>query len=231
MPNKYINRSNQNYWIIGVLSATLMFLVPMVGSVAGLGWVLPTTFAGWVVYLVVKAAAVGLNMMIFHHFILQSSVNIADDPNYLEAEQLLREVMPELDPMSPEEFFGREYKHKGVTLGITTLLSTVCITQAILSFDYITLITHIVVVIFAIFFGIDEMRKCESWWVKDYLIYARWYVNKKQKEKENAEKTYQRNKEVPETAIHTADDTVCANRGTSILESTNNNSNICGIPA
>lgn len=228
---KYINRTNQNYWIIGVLSATLMFLVPMVGSVAGLGWVLPTTFAGWVVYLVVKAAAVGLNMMIFHHFILQSRVNVADDPNYLEAERLLREVMPDLDPISPEEFLRREYKHKGITLGITTLLSTVCITQAILSFDYITLITHIVVVIFAIFFGIDEMRKCESWWVKDYLIYARWYVNKKQKEKEDAEKTYQCDKEVSKTAIHAEDDTVCAGWGTSVLEPADNNSNVCDIQA
>lgn len=179
---KYLNRNNQNYWVIGVLSLILMIFLPMAGSVAGLGWVFPTTTAGWIVYITTKLCATGLNMLIFHHFVIQARINIRDNANYLEAEKLLNGLMPDTTPIGPKEYFGKQYAKKGTTLAITTILSTVCITQAVLTFDYVSFIVHILVVIFAIVFGVQTMREDEEWWIRDYLIYARYMVQQKKKE-------------------------------------------------
>lgn len=205
----YITKQNQNYVIIGILSAILVIFLPLAGSVAGLGWVLPTTVVGWIVYVVTKLAATGLNMMIFHHFILQAKVNSKDHPSFLEAERLLRNFAPKTKPLSPEEFFGKQYKRKGTTLIITTLLSTICITQAVLTWNYMSFIVHILAVVFAIIFGIQTMREDEEWWTKDYLIYAQWYIeqNKINTEETPNEKSVASNQDEIAPALREGDDT------------------------
>lgn len=184
LDNKYINRNTQNYWMIGILSLILTVLLPMAGSsVAGLGWNFPNTAAGWAVYVSVKLAATGLNLMIFHHFVLQAKVNIQDDERFIRAEKLLQPHQVEGDPISPQDFFRKQYLNKGFTLTLTTLLSTVCITQAILTFDYVSFIVHIVAAVIAVIFGMDIMRKDEEFWVRDYPKYAEWYVSQQEKKK------------------------------------------------
>lgn len=209
-----LNRHTQNYWIIGILSLILTVFLPMAGSTTDLGWSFPTTVAAWIVYVVLKLAATGLNMMIFHHFVLQAKVNVANNPSFLEAEALLRNFNPTKNPQSPEEFFGQQYRRKGITLAITTLLSTVCITQAVLTFDYVSFIVHILAVVFAIIFGIQTMREDEEWWCKDYLIYAKWYVKQNKIEQEvvpenetTENEPVASNQDETAPALHEGDDT------------------------
>ena len=181
---RYLTKQNQNYWIIAILSVILVIFVPMAGSVAGLGWVLPTTLAGWIVYLVLKVTAVALNMMIFHSFVKQAKVNVKDHPKFLEAEALLQHYCETALPRSPKQFFSKQYKRKGTTLIITTLLSTICITQAVLTFDYISFIVHALAVVFAIIFGMQTMREDEDFWTGEYWNFAHWYVAEEEKKKQ-----------------------------------------------
>lgn len=58
-------RDYQNYIIIGVLSALAVFFLPMLGTEIGLGFVLPNTTAGWIVYTITKLAIVIINILIF----------------------------------------------------------------------------------------------------------------------------------------------------------------------
>lgn len=168
-----LKREQQNYIIIATLSAILVFFLPMCGSVAGLGWRFPTTVGGWIVYITTKLAACGINLLIFHHFVKQAKINIRDNEQYQEALRMLRETEPEEPPRSPHDYFKKQYLNKGFTLIITTLLSTVCITQAILTFDYIAMITHIITVVFGVVFGIMVMREDEEYWINEFYYYAK----------------------------------------------------------
>ena len=58
-------RQYQNYIIIGLLSALSIFFLPMLGSSIGLGFILPNTPAGWIVYVATKLCIVVINIMIF----------------------------------------------------------------------------------------------------------------------------------------------------------------------
>lgn len=75
----------QNYAIIAVASLFALFFIPMLGTEIGLAWVLPTTTAGWVVYIITKLLVAGLNVLIFHCFVQQAKVNSLNHPNYLLA--------------------------------------------------------------------------------------------------------------------------------------------------
>lgn len=167
------DKNTQNYFIIAILSAILVFFIPMCGSVAGLGWRFPDTVGGWVVYVTTKLAVCGINLLIFHHFVKQAKINIAENPNYIEAVKMLMLLEPETAPRAPKDFFAKQYLSKGASLVITTLLSTVCITQAILTFDYISMITHVITVVFGIIFGIMVMREDEEYWTNEFLFYAK----------------------------------------------------------
>jgi hypothetical protein len=58
-------RLYQNYIIIGILSAISVFFLPMLGSSIGMGFIVPNTVAGWIVYIATKLCIVTINILIF----------------------------------------------------------------------------------------------------------------------------------------------------------------------
>jgi len=76
------------YILIGVLSFVALVFLPFFGSEVGMGFVFPTTPAGWVVYLTQQALMAIVNILIFHSFICQSYVNVKDNPNYIKARDI-----------------------------------------------------------------------------------------------------------------------------------------------
>lgn len=168
-----IKREHQNYIIIAILSAILVLFLPMCGSVAGLGWRFPTTSGGWIVYVATKLAACGINLLIFHHFVKQAKINVANNDNFKKALELLCELEPEEAPRSPRDFFRKQYLNKGICLVLSTLLSTICITQAILTFDYIAMITHVITVVLGVVFGTMVMHDDEEYWTTEFYYYAK----------------------------------------------------------
>ena len=164
----------QYYAIIGIVSLIALFFLPMIGSEAGLKWNIPTTTIGWIIYITSKLIVSGTNILIFHCFILQGKTNITNHPNYLKAQELLLEVeSKEYCPRSPKKYHAGVYGKKGSTVFVTTLLSSIGLTQAILTFDLVVFLTYLFTVVGGVLFGILQMNQEEIYWTEEYLAYAK----------------------------------------------------------
>ena len=166
-------RQYQYYVIIGLLSCIALFFFPALGSEAGLGFVFPTTAAGWIVYVLTKLAVAALNIMIFHCFVLQAKLNIKDDDKYKEACRILAEHKTgNAIPQSPETYFHNLYRKKGLTVFFTSLVSAIGLTQAILAYDLVSMLTYLVTIVIGIITGILTMNATEDFWTSEYYEYA-----------------------------------------------------------
>lgn len=164
----------QYYVIIGVVSLVALLFLPMIGSEAELNWKLPNTAVGWIVYVFSKLLVAVLNILIFHCFILQGKLNIESNEKYIEANRILEVVydLKELAPKSPSEWKRNAYGKKGVTIFITSMLSAIGLTQAVLSFDWLSMLTYLFTVLMGIIFGILQMNATEVYWTTEYPQYA-----------------------------------------------------------
>ena len=185
-------RQWQNYTIIGVVSLFALFFLPMLGSEVGLAFVLPNTTAGWIVYVVSKLLVAALNVIIFHCFVLQGKVNAKDNPNYLKAVEILSTVTTskELIPRSPAQFLAGVYGGKGVTIFLSSVVAAVGLTQAVLTFDWVSMLTYLFTILMGVIFGILQMNQVETYWTEEYYKYAireqeKAKINGSQMEKEN----------------------------------------------
>ena len=207
------------YFIIGIVSMIALCFLPMIGSNVGLGWNLPNTVVGWVVWVTVKIIVAVLNVLIFHCFMLQAKINIKDDKNYKEAREILsKNDVKEFIPRSPNAWNKQQYGQKGVTIFITTALSTVALTQAMLTFDWMSMLTYLFTIIMGLIFGIMQMKTAEDYWTNEFWQYAQQV--KRDMELAEEESTKQ------------TDDIASDNRGTDLLESSDSvyNTSTCGEP-
>lgn len=161
------------YILIGVLSFISLVFLPMLGSELGMSFNFPTTTAGWFVYITSQLIAAVINVLIFHSFICQAKLNIKDNDNYKKAVELLRNNKEKTYvPRSLARFNMREYGVKGLTIFLGSILATVAIGEAILTYNYVKLISYLLVIIMGIIFGILEMKKYEEYYITEYLDYA-----------------------------------------------------------
>ena len=183
-------RQYKNYGIIAVISLFCLFFLPFTGSAVGMDFVLPNTTAGWIVYIVNKLIVAAVNIMILYCFVNQGKYNIRNNPRFIEANEiLLKETnRKELRPKSPKEHNTDVFGKKGVTLFITTILGTVSLTQSILSFDWITMLTYLFVITSGIIFGVIQMGYEEVYWTEDYWIYAKMIEKESNNEGERNER-------------------------------------------
>ena len=175
--NEFYDRAKkvENYIFIAIISTIAIFFLPMIGSDPDVGWNFPSTVLGWVLYVFTKLTVSALNVLIFHNFQQQAKINVKDNPYYLEACEILRylNLDGERDPRAPWVWKKETYESKGITVAITTLLSTVTITQAVLTFDLIAMLTYITTVIFGIIFGYISMRTAEDYWTMEFWKFAK----------------------------------------------------------
>lgn len=161
------------YFIIGIVSLIALCFLPMIGSTAGLGWNTPNTVVGWIVWCVVKIIVAVLNVLIFHCFMMQAKINIKDNTKYQEALAILQEnEFKEFTPIGPVEWNKKQYGTKGVTIFITTALSTIALTQAMLTFDWMAMLTYLFTIIMGLIFGILQMKTAEDYWTDEFWQYA-----------------------------------------------------------
>lgn len=147
----------------------------MIGSEAGLEWKLPTTTIGWIVYAVSKLIVAVINILIFHCFILQGKLNVQKNEDYIKARDILSENISEEHevPRSPTKYNRDIYGKKGITIFATSLLSAIGLTQAVLTFDWVSMLTYLFTVIMGIVFGILQMNQTELYYTDEYLRYAK----------------------------------------------------------
>lgn len=164
----------QYYIIIGVISVVALLFLPMLGSDIGLNFKIPNTVAGWIVYITTKILVATLNILIFHCFVMQGKRNILQNDKYIEALNLLQEIeVEDYIPRSPQEWHKNVYSRKGVTIFITSILSAFGLTQAILTFDWLSMLTYLFTILLGIIFGIFQMNSEEMYWTDEFYRYAK----------------------------------------------------------
>lgn len=163
--------------------------MPAMGSVVGLAWVLPTTTAGWVVYVISKLCSAMFNVLIFHLFNKQGKLNILQHPSYLKASKMLynaSEARIKL-PRSPKQFSRDTYGKKGITVFLATLLGTVGLSQAVLTFSMTEFIVQLISLVLALVFGILQMKTTEEFWTVEYEQYAIYITSQTNTTKDDTE--------------------------------------------
>lgn len=175
------------YIIIGVISFISLVFLPMIGSEVELDWALPTTTVGWIVWVAVKLIVSTINVLIFHSFMQQAKLNIRDNANYKKAYDLLfNQKNKEQQPRSPKKWNSQQYGRKATVIFITTSLTTVALTQAILTFDWMAMLTYLFTIVMGLIFGVMQMKSAEDYWTDEFLRYA-LLIDQQRKEKENEE--------------------------------------------
>lgn len=189
-------RQRLYYFVIGIISFVSLVFLPMVGSEVGMGWNLPTTPVGWIVWIVTKLIISVINVLIFHSFMCQAKINVKNNENYRKALEMLYKIAPKVyTPLSPQQWLKKEYRTKAVTIFVTTSLSTVALTQAVLSFDYMAMLTYLFTIILGVVFGIIQMKKAEEYWTQEFYDFAVKFVedynSKKTEEQSDVENRQQ----------------------------------------
>lgn len=162
------------YFIIGVISLISLIFLPMLGSTVGLGWNIPNTTVGWIVWISTKIIVSIINVLIFHSFMQQGKLNVKNHPRYIEAQDILRGIkLKNYIPRSPKEWNRKQYGVKGITIFIWTALATVALSQAILSYDWVTMLTYLFTIILGLIFGVLQMKVAEEYWTEEFWKYAK----------------------------------------------------------
>ena len=166
-------KQNMYYILIGIISFISVAFLPMVGSTVGLGWKLPDTPTGWVVWAISRLIIATINVLIFYSFMEQAKLNVAKDPHYIEAtEILLKAKKADHTPRSPRKWQALQYGKRGTKIFISSAMSVVALGQAILSFDWVSMLAYIFTIAMGVVFGILQMKKAEAYWTDEFYRYA-----------------------------------------------------------
>lgn len=207
---KFDYKKWQYYIIIGIVSFVTIFFLPFIGSEVGLAFQLPNTLAGWLVFIVAKLLVAILNMLLFFCFMEQAKINVKDNPKYIEANQILERYGKKEDyvPLGPEEWTKHEYKRKGLTITICSIVSAIGLSQAVLRFDWISMLAYIFIILLGCIFGYLQMNVAEDYWTGQYYDYAKMV----EREMAMAEKEH----------TDEGNANICSNSGADILVSGDN---------
>lgn len=209
------------YIIIAVISLISVVFLPMVGTTLGLGWKLPDTTAGWVVWGVSRAIVATINVLLFHSFMEQAKLNIKDNEHYKEARDILVKVKKkEHKPKSPAQWNAAQYGKKGTSLFLSSAMSVVAIGQAVLSYEWATALAYLFTLGMGIIFGIMQMKKAETYWTTEYYEYAlmRKRMEEEQQIAEQSEQTQKTEENAVTEQINKEEQEECSQSETNNLE-------------
>lgn len=177
------------YVLIGVVSFIALAFLPFIGSNIGLKWAIPDTTAGWVVWAATRLIISVINVLMFHCFMEQAKINIRENENYKKANELLQKTKKkERPPRSPRKWNAEQYGKKGTSIFLASALATVALTQAILTFDWIALLTYLFTIVLGVIFGVIQMKRAELYWTTEYYDYAVIYAAKEEECETNTTK-------------------------------------------
>ena len=166
-------RQNIYYIIIGIISFITVAFLPMVGSTVGLQWKLPDTTVGWIVWAVTRLVISTINVLLFYSFMEQAKLNVKDNERYKEANEiLLKSKKKEHEPKSPGKWQAEQYGKKATKIFLGSAMSVVAFGQAILSYDWVSMLAYIFTLAMGLIFGVMQMKKAEIYWTTEYYAYA-----------------------------------------------------------
>ena len=176
---------NFYYCLIFLLSLVVMTVAPMfspaVNTDLGIAAVFPHGPIGWAIYVCTKLFVGIVNLLLFHCFVKQARINIKDNARYIAACKIYEMYHPrEYNPRGPKQYFGQLYRKKGIMIFLTSILSAVVLTNAILAFDLTAFVTYCMTILMGLIFGILKMKEVESYWTGEFYDSAMVLLRKYQ---------------------------------------------------
>lgn len=186
-------KQNLYYIIIGLVSIVFTCFLPMVGSEGELVSHFPTTFVGWLIWLIRTLSTAVLNIVIFYCFMEQAIVNVKDDPKYIEANEILDRCKStkRRNPRGPKIWKKQEYSKKGTVIFVSTAIALVGLENMLLSWNLALFLSYIFTILMGLLFGVLQMKKAELYWTEEFNEYAHFVeaqekLDEKAKEKEGS---------------------------------------------
>lgn len=182
---------NFYYCLIFLLSLLVMTVAPMFTPSAntdlGISAIFPHSVIGWAIYICTKVFVGVVNLLLFHCFVKQAKLNIKDNEKYIAACKIYDMYHPkEYNPRGPKQYFGQLYRKKGIMIFLTSMLSAVVLTNAILAFDMTAFVTYCMTIVMGIVFGILKMKEVETYWTGEFYDAAMQLQNKYKKQEDLA---------------------------------------------
>lgn len=180
---------NFYYCLIFLLSLLVMTVAPMFTPSAntdlGISAIFPHSVIGWAIYVCTKVFVAVVNLLLFHCFVKQAKLNIRDNEKYIAACKIYEMYHPkEYNPRGPKQYFGQLYRKKGIMIFLTSMLSAVVLTNAILSFDVTAFVTYCITIVMGLIFGILKMKEVETYWTGEFYDAAMLLQNKYTKQED-----------------------------------------------
>lgn len=180
---------NFYYCLIFLLSLLVMTVAPMFTPNAntdlGITTIFPHSVIGWAIYVCTKVFVGVVNLLLFHCFVKQAKLNIKDNEKYIAACKIYEMYHPkEYNPRGPKQYFGQLYRKKGIMIFLTSMLSAVVLTNAILSFDVTAFVTYCMTIVMGLVFGILKMKEVETYWTGEFYDAAMQLQNKYNKQED-----------------------------------------------
>ena len=180
------------YVMIMLVSLLVVFIPPIIiGGVTGdFQSSFPKTPLAWAIWVVLNVSTAIGNMSILVFFKLQAKKNVRNDPNYIEANQILARLTTEENmfiPRSPEKMNRKEYITKSACIIFSTFASFFAIASLIINFSLMSLLSCIVSMIIALIMSWVTMLKNEEYWTEEYLLYAKMVEKQYEQRKESKE--------------------------------------------
>lgn len=175
MEDRFIKLRQYIYYIlIFVISFLVLVFLPMIGTDLDMGFKFPETPAAWTVFVVTKSITAFVNVMLFYCFNQQALLNVKNDERYKKANEILGklDIKKVYKPRSPRAYNFRLYAGKGTSVFLSSILSTFALSQAILTYDWISLLTYSLVILFGIIFGFISMYASMDYWTTEFPLYA-----------------------------------------------------------
>lgn len=161
------------YFLIGIISFIALVFLPMLGTEVGLGWDVPDTTVGWVVWVAIRLAISVINILLLDCFRKQAKMNVRNNEKFIEANEILLKVGSKVKkPRSPGRYNAEIWGKKGTSIFFSSLLATVALTQALLMYDWISMLTYLFTITMGIVFGVIQMKNDEIYWTEEYYSYA-----------------------------------------------------------
>lgn len=170
------------YIVVGLVSLISVVFLPMIGSSGKFTW--PQTWTDWVIWGTSRLAISIVNILLFYCFMSQAKVNVKDHPEFIRANEIYKVIKQREDvlPRSPEKFIRGQWLSKGIVLFLTSAVSVVALTEAILNFDLTQFLAYIFTIIMGIIFGYLTMRSNEDYWITEFPVYVDYVYSKILKE-------------------------------------------------
>lgn len=167
------------YALVAVLSLVSLLFLPMLGSDVGVEVSYPSTALEWATWGITKGIVAVVNMMLFHCFHQQGKVKARDNTRFLEAwEKDFNNPHKGYVARSPHRWNGQQYGKKGVTIVVSSVLSAFVLTNAVLTYDWVALISYAITLTIGMVFGVMQMQAAYAYWTEEYPIWVNQQLDK-----------------------------------------------------